>query len=128
VKAVNFLKKLDGDRCYLAPVNPEDTIYVAKWSNELEIAVNTGDAPDMISYGRQREYLEHMNLGGYGFLIIVKENDKPIGICRLMSVDMINKRATLGVFIGKKDYLSKGLWTEKRRIKILGFNKTLKVN
>jgi len=106
-------------------MEPNYSDIVAVWSNDLEVSIKTGDAADMISVSIQREYLQHMvsSKGVYAFLIIEKENNIPIGFCRLKEVDLINKKATLGIFIGEKEYWGKGIGTESIKLILdYGFN------
>lgn len=121
---MNKLRKIVGDKCFLSPLDTSETELVAKWSNDIEVAVKTGDFSDMISYEQQKSYLEDMNSGsGYGFYIVDKSNNKVIGIVRLKKVDFINRNAIIGVFIGENDNRNKGMGTEATRLILdFGFN------
>lgn len=120
---MKYIKKLIGEKCYLSPINPEDADRIATWSNDFEMSVFTGDVSDMISIEKQREYLEYMSNNGYSFAIIKKDTDEPIGICKLTQVDLINRKATLGIFIGEKSCWDKGFGTEATKLILdFGFN------
>lgn len=120
---MKYLKKLIGDNCYLSPISPEDSEIVAKWSNDLDVAINTGDASNMITFDLQKSYIEGSIKNGYGFLIIRKDNDEPVGTCRLKQIDLINRRAELGIFIGEKSCWNMGIGTEAIRLILdFGFN------
>ncbi|MEA4964035.1 hypothetical protein [Lutispora sp.] len=76
---MSHLKKLIGEKCYLSPVDTSETEKVAKWSNDIEVAIRTGDISDMITYEAQRGYLENMNNNrGYAFYIIRVEGDEVV--------------------------------------------------
>ncbi|WP_425448839.1 GNAT family N-acetyltransferase [Dethiothermospora halolimnae] len=120
---MGHLRKMIGDNCYLSPVDGKEADKVAKWSNDIEVALKTGDISDMITYELQKEYLKNMNNRGYGFYIVRKEDDEVIGIARLMRVNLINKNAMMGMFIGQKDNRSNGIGTEATKLLLdFGFN------
>lgn len=121
---MKYLRKMIGESCYLSPVDGRETEKVAKWSNDIEVAIKTGDISDMITYELQKEYLENMNNNrGYGFYIVKKEDDEVIGIARLMRVNLINRNAVMGMFIGEKNNRSKGVGTEATKLLLdFGFN------
>jgi RimJ/RimL family protein N-acetyltransferase len=120
---MKYIRKLLGENCYLSPINPDDAERIAVWSNDFEMSLFTGDISDMISINKQRGYLEYMSNNGYAFAIVAKANNEPIGICKLTQVDLINKKATLGIFIGEKHYWNKGYGTEATKLIIdFGFN------
>lgn len=117
------LKKLVGERCYLSPVDTSYTEIVAKWSNDIDIAIRTGDISDMITYDVQREYLNNMNNSrGYAFYI-VSNDDEVIGIGRLMRINFINRNAVMGMFIGDRRYRGSGIGSEATKLLLdFGFN------
>lgn len=120
---MKYLKKLVGENCYLSPISPEDAEVVVKWSNNLDVSICTGEASDMITYNKQKNYIESTINSGYGFLIISKSNDEPVGTCRLKHVDLINRRAELGIFIGEKSCWNIGIGTEAIKLILdFGFN------
>lgn len=121
---MTYFKKLIGEDCYLSPVDSSAAEKVGKWSNDLEISIRTGDISDMISYNQQKKYLENMNNEtNYGFFIIRHTDDEVVGIARLIKVDLINKKAMMGMFIGEKNNRNKGIGTEATRLLLdFGFN------
>lgn len=118
---MKLLKKLEGEICYLSPVSAEYYEKVAQWSNDIEVGINTGDISDMISFERQKSYLEGMSSKGYAYMIVREDNHEPVGIVRLMNVDQTWRRATLGIFIGEKSCWGMGIGTEAVRL-ILDFS------
>ena len=121
---MNYLKKLVGDNCYLSPVDAAETERVANWSNDIEVAIRTGDISDMITYEAQKRYLKNMNNNtGYAFYIIRKDVNEVIGIARLMRINFINRNAVMGMFIGERNHRSKGIGTEATKLLLdFGFN------
>jgi len=121
---MNYLRKLIGEKCYLSPLNGSETEKVAKWSNNMEVAIRTGDISDMITYEVQRQYLQNMNSStGYAFYIIRKEDDEVVGVGRLMRVNFINRNAIMGMFIGEGSDRNQGVGTEATKLLLdFGFN------
>lgn len=120
---MKYVKKLAGEKCYLSPMSPEYSEIIAKWSNDMEVSIHTGDASDMITYDLQRSYLESAIKNGYSFLIVRMDNDEPVGTCRLKQINLINRRAEIGIFIGEKNCWNMGIGTEAIRLLLdFGFN------
>ncbi|MEG0775371.1 GNAT family protein [Clostridium sp.] len=121
---MSYLRKLVGKKCYLSPVDSSETEKVAKWSNDIEVAIRTGDISDMITYEAQRGYLENMNSNrGYGFFIVRENDDEVIGIGRLMRIDFINRNAVMGMFIGERTDRNTGIGSEATKLLLdFGFN------
>lgn len=120
---MKYLKKLVGENCYLSPISPEYAEILVKWSNDMDVAILTGDASNMITYDMQKNYIEGTIKNGYGFLIIRKDNDEPVGTCRLKHIDLINRKAELGIFIGEKSCWNIGIGTEAIKLILdFGFN------
>ncbi|HWR61703.1 MAG TPA: GNAT family protein [Clostridia bacterium] len=107
-----YFKKLAGKRIYLSPINPEDAETYAKWINDLDVSIYLTSAPRIYSLQKEQEILGHMAREGYCFAIIDSEKDKLIGNIGLEDVDLIDRKAVLGIFIGDKEYWSKGYGTE----------------
>jgi RimJ/RimL family protein N-acetyltransferase len=104
-----YFKKVVGKRIFLSPMNPDDAEIYAKWLNDLEISIYLTSAPNLYSLSKEKELLEKISREGYNFAIVDMEKEKTIGSCGLMNIDMVNRMADLGIFIGDKEYWSKGL-------------------
>lgn len=117
---MKYFKKLIGDRIYLAPRNIEDAELYAKWLNDFNTTDYTGRSYGIVTYEAEREYLENPKEDAYGFGIVTLDNDKLIGTVSLEKVDLVNRAATLGIFIGDEEYRGNGYGTEAIRL-ILDF-------
>ncbi len=120
---MKYFKNIKGKMCYLSPMNPDDAELYTKWLNDLELTVNLHISQTLISLPKERELLEKLCKKGYVYAIVDLETDNLIGNCGLHQVDHVNETAKIGIFIGDKDYWSKGYGTEA--IKLLldyGFN------
>ncbi|MGM0602913.1 MAG: GNAT family N-acetyltransferase [Bacillota bacterium] len=109
---MRYFKKVEGERIYLSPINPDDAEKYTEWFNDLELTVNLLQSNMLISPGKEKEILEKLSKEGYNFAIVEKENDRLLGNCSLMDVDHVHRTSELGIFIGDKDYHSKGYGTE----------------
>lgn len=107
-----YIKKIIGERIFLSPVNPDDAETYAKWINDLEVNIYLTSAPKIYSVQKEREILERMCKEGYNFAIIDSEKEKLIGNIGLEDVDLLDRKAVLGIFIGDKEYWGKGYGTE----------------
>lgn len=120
---MKYFKKLLGDRIYLSPRRIEDAEKFAEWMNDFQVTDYTGRSGQIMSLEGERKYLEENSNPEATFSIITLEEDKLIGTVGLERIDHLHRTATLGIFIGDKDYLSKGYGTEAIRLLLdYGFN------
>jgi RimJ/RimL family protein N-acetyltransferase len=109
---MKYFKKVIGERCYLSPISLEDTERYAEMLNDFDVAVNLVVAPQIISVPKEREFVERASKSGYVFAIVDLATDELLGNCGLDSVDLINRSAECGIFIGNKAFWNKGYGTE----------------
>lgn len=119
---MKYFKKLVGERIYLSPRNNQDIEKFVEWLNDFETTDYLDRSSDLITIEGEKKYLEEV-ADGYFFVIVDLENDKMIGTISLERVCNANRSAVLGIFIGDKDYRSKGYGTEAIRLLLdFGFN------
>jgi RimJ/RimL family protein N-acetyltransferase len=116
-EATMHFKKMIGEKCYLSPIDLEDTNLYAEWLNSEEVFQYLLVGTSIVSYESEKEILlrlskEHV----YG--IIENENNTLIGNVGLVSVNHIHKTAEVGIFIGRKEYWGKGYGTEALKLLI----------
>lgn len=114
---MKHLKKLVGDRIYLAPkgTTEEEIEKFTEWLNDFEVTDYIGRTNQIMTYDTEREYLEKAakNTGDKrSFNIIEKETDKLIGTIGLENVNWIERNAVLGIFIGDNDFRNKNYGAE----------------
>ena len=113
---MKYFKKLIGDRIYLSPRNTEDVEIFTQWLNDFETTDYIGRSASLPTLDQEKEYLEkNTNLEATFVIVTLKEN-KMIGTVSLEKINHINRRATLGIFIGDKDYRNNGYGTEAIRL------------
>ena len=111
---MKYFKKLVGDRIYLSPRNIEDVEKFTEWMNDFEITDYIGRSGSIMSISGEKRYLENDDNPQGVFSIITLDENKLIGSIGLKGVDdiNINRKATLGIFIGDKEYQNNGYGTE----------------
>ena len=120
---MKYFKKLVGDRIYLSPRNCEDVEKFTEWMNDFEVTDYTGRSGMLMSLEGERRYLEENYNPEANFSIVTIEQDRLIGTVGLERINRIHRTATLGIFIGDKEFLSKGYGTESIRLILdYGFN------
>ena len=120
---MKYFKKLIGDRIYLSPRNNEDIEKFTEWLNDFETTDYIGRSAYIMTLEGEKQYLEENLNKNYNFFIITLNEDKLIGTVGLEHYDSINRTATLGIFIGDKDYRNEGYGTEAIKMVLdYGFN------
>ena len=113
---MKYFKKLVGDRIYLSPRNSEDVEKFTEWLNDFETTDYTGKSGILTTLDGERKYLEENSNPEATFVIVTLEDNKMIGTVSLEDINWINRTATLGIFIGDKEFRSKGYGTEAIRL------------
>ncbi len=120
---MKYFKKLVGDRIYLSPRSNEDVEKFTEWMNDFQVTDYTGRSGTIMSLEGEKKYLEENSNTQGTFAIVTLDENKLIGTIGLEKINTINRSAVLGIFIGDKEYLSKGYGTEAIRLILdYGFN------
>jgi len=110
---MKYFKKLVGERVYLSPIDPNDAEIYTKWLNDGEVTQHLASFDARIlGVEKEREALVGMAANGYNFAIVRTEGDTLLGNVSLLNVDMLNRSATVGIFIGETENHSKGYGAE----------------
>ena len=120
---MKYFKKLVGERIYLSPRNVEDVEIFTEWLNDFFVTDYIGRSHQTMTLQEEKAYLEKEQNDKNTFVIVDSTTNQMIGTVGLHSVDNINRTATLGIFIGDKNYWSKGYGTEAIQLILdFGFN------
>ena len=120
---MKYFKKLIGERIYLSPRNTEEVEKFTEWLNDFQVTDYTGRSAYITTLEGEKKYFVENNEKNYNFFIVTLDNDKLIGTVGLENYDAINRTATLGIFIGDKEYRSQGYGTEAIKLILdYGFN------
>ena len=120
------VKKLVGKKCYLSPINIEDYDQYYKWLNQSETTIYLSVFHEIIARHQEKELLTKLirtEEGNYMMAIVENGTNKLLGNCGLLHVDLVNRTAEFGIFIGDKEYRGKGIGEEATRLILdFGFN------
>lgn len=120
---MKYFKKLVGERIYLSPRGSENIEKYTEWMNDFETTDYTGRSHQIVTLEDERKFLEDQAKDEIGFDIIDSSQDKLIGTISLNKVNHFKRTATLGIFIGDKEYRGNGYGTEAIRLILdFGFN------
>ena len=121
---MKYFKKLIGDRIYLSPTNTEDAEIFTEWLNDFETTDYVARSAFIASSeGEKKFFEESISDKNYQFFIVTLDDDKLIGTVSLLKLKPIDRTATLGIFIGNKEYRIKGYGTEAIKLLLdFGFN------
>jgi len=118
-----YYKKLVGKNIYLSPRTVEDAEQYTKWMNDFNTTDYLGRSHNIMTLEKEKEFLEKHIGDEATFNIVTLDNDKLIGTISLENLDHINRRGTLGIFIGDEIEREKGYGTEAIRLILdYGFN------
>lgn len=120
-----YFPKFKGESVFLSPVAPEDAELWAGWLNDLAVTVPLGDEAYM-TYGLERARQDVSDVAqkqDHVFTIVEKTSGRAIGRCLLFGVNLVDRCAWAGIFIGEKDCWGKGYGQEAMRLLLdFGFN------
>jgi len=110
-------QNISGKKIYLRELREEDASEeYCNWLNDS--VVNKYLETKKCTLNELKEYIkkkvDDSNVCFFG--IFVKENDKHIGNIKLEPIDFQQKKATLGILIGNKEYWGKGIGTDATKL------------
>lgn len=106
---MEYVKKFVGEKVYLSVMHTDDAEQYVKWLSDRSVTDNLGNTVNIQSVEQEKDWI--LNAGKNGdvnFAIVEKGTDKLLGNCSLFNIDRINRRATIGIFIGEENKRSKG--------------------
>ena len=117
---MKYFKKMEGEKVYLSPINLDDYETYVKWLNNPVITQFLDCNDSLITLSNEQELLPKIANGEFTYAIIKKEDDTLLGNVGLTKIDYKNGKASLGIFIGEEENLSKGYGSEAIKL-ILNF-------
>ena len=104
---------------YLSPMCVDDAPKYVKWMNDFKVTDGLNGSKNLITLESEREWiLENNKAGNFQFAIVTQENDELIGNCGYNELDLVNRKATIGIFIGEEENRNKGYGTESLKLLI----------
>ncbi|WP_461615192.1 GNAT family N-acetyltransferase [Clostridium sp. Marseille-QA1073] len=110
-----------GEKVKLREYRKEDIKKAQEYMNDREIrGLLAPNIPYPYTYEDEVRWFEGLsaNKDLYNFAIETLNDKKYIGGCGINNIDWKNSVATVGIFIGDKDYLGKGYGTDAMKILI----------
>lgn len=118
-----YYKKLVGENIYLAPRTLEDAEKFARWLNDFRTTDYLGMGSKIMTLEKEKEYIANHMDAEASLNIVTLDEDKLIGTVALENIDHIDRKATLGIFIGDEKEREKGYGTEAINLILdYGFN------
>lgn len=113
----------EGNKINLRPLKESDFDSFLKWHSDKDIRFLTTMHPFLVSEKTERDWfvsaLNDTSNKKILFVVEEKEEKKAIGYFQLVDINYINRNALLGVVIGEKEFIGKGIGKE---IMELGIN------
>jgi len=113
-------KKIEGDRIYLRVLDEEKdaTEEYCDWLNDPDVNKYLETKEATIS--ELMQYIKDKNNDPNSLFlgVFLKKDSKHIGNIKLEPIDFDDKKATLGILIGNKEYWGRGLGTEATKLLI----------
>lgn len=120
---MKYFKKLVGERIYLSPRNSEDIEKFTMWLNDFNVTDYLGISGNLTTLESEKKYLEENINEVANFVIVTLDKNEMIGTVSLNRVNNIHREATLGIFIGNKEYWNNAYGTEAIKLILdYGFN------
>lgn len=120
---MKYFKKLRGERIYLSPRSIQDVEKYTEWMNDFDTTDYIGRSHLLTTLEGEMQYLEQHSTSEASFAIVTEKENKLIGCIALHDIDYVRRIATMGIFIGDKEYRGKGYGTESVKLILdFGFN------
>jgi RimJ/RimL family protein N-acetyltransferase len=104
---------LVGARLYLRPIEDADAPHCYEWISDPEVRRHLAMRAHPNTEERTRAFVKRVDFEHEQvFAIVVRADGAYIGNCGLHAIDYVDRRATLGIVIGRKDCWNKGYGTE----------------
>src|SRR5438876_322834 len=108
---------LVGTKIYLRPLEEDDAAVCHPWLNDPEVWRTLAVRGRPNTEARSREYIRALDpTRDQVFAIVTREDEQYVGNCGLHAIDAVDRHATLGIVIGRKECWGRGFGTEAVRL------------
>lgn len=108
---------MKNNKVYLRPIEKNDLSYLNKWKNNSELFKYLGGGYRPTSVLEQESWLTDMSkMGSNQRFMICDNNQMPIGMIGLYSVNLINRNCEIGMYIGDEESRGKGYAQESLKM------------
>lgn len=113
----------------LRKITIEDTENIVKWRNKQEVKKNFCIQEDLTKEDHLNWFTKKVQTGEVEqFIIIDRTTNNPVGSTYLRDIDMKNKKAEFGIFIGEDSARNKGIGTDTTSLMLQYGFEQLKLN
>jgi len=99
----------EGNKVYVRTLKRSDLAKIVQWKNDPEIAYLVRGCPIQTNLRLESKRFDKTREEGDGTrLMITTKQGEPIGMIALGDIDKTNKKASLGMLIGEKQYWNRG--------------------
>ncbi|KNF08235.1 acetyltransferase [Gottschalkia purinilytica] len=108
-----------GERIRLRGIERKDLELACRYMNDPDVILNLWTMiPYPMTMEKEEKWFEEQNKNNniYNFAIETINESKYIGGCGINNLDWNNSTATVGIYIGDKNYRSKGYGTEAMKL------------
>ena len=110
-------KILDGEKVFLRPIQMKDTSLIVKWRNNKNVRRNFVFQETFTNEMHENWMRTRVASGDVvQYIIVVKEDNLPIGSVFFRDIDSKNQSAEYGIFIGEDLARGKGYGSESARL------------
>lgn len=105
--------RIEGSMVYLRPITREDTDHIVQWRNS-EIVRPYFIYQEPFTREGHLKWLETMidTKKGYQFIACDKKTNQPVGCTYLRDFDKKHNKIEIGIFLGEKEWMGRGLGSE----------------
>jgi RimJ/RimL family protein N-acetyltransferase len=120
---------LIGETVYLRPLERADAAMAQGWLLDPEVRRQIRQY-NPLTLQSEEEYIAKLGQSPHdvGLVIVLRGDDRPIGLCGLHDLDVKNRSVQLGILLGVKELWGKGHGTEATRLLIRHAFDTLNLN
>ena len=104
---------LTGPKVYLRPLEEADAAECHAWLNDADVRRTLNARAGPYTEAMSREWIRALDFRtALGFAIVTREADLYVGNCDLREINRVDRNASVGIVIGRKDQWGKGFGTE----------------
>lgn len=109
---------IKGNKIYLRPILKQDITFLNEWKNDEETYQYLGGGFMPTSIDQQEKWIDSMidTTGNNKRFIICDNENVPIGMIGLYSINWIHRTCEIGIYIGNKSAQGKGYGKESCRL------------
>ena len=104
---------LIGAKVYLRPLEEADAAECHAWLNDPDVRRTLNARAGPYTEAMSREWIRALDFRTtMGFAILTRDADRYVGNCDLREINFLDRNASLGIVIGRKDAWGLGFGTE----------------